>query len=303
MRGLADGGSADAILRRYYGDPQAALHNPALDPSTYDLSWAPPPVSKPQAELRDPAKQRPDDPFLASARDYLGADAAAKGAYGAGQLLADTYYKGREGDYSGLAENAPMLAMGMFPWARRRHIEEPNLNWQRSPVLQDPGKPSRWISPSDADRVEFTRSKGWAGVNFEPDLTLRPDKYPHTGTGQIAILDPSAARILGKDSEPLAPHEFRAYHGSNVAFDRIDPSKFQTFESSGDLTGSGFYATLSRKDAEDIAAARARALGGKPTVMDVAVDGRRIPITDYDAFNNMLQHWLNEKYAAPKTRQ
>jgi hypothetical protein len=177
---------------------------------------------------------------------------------------------------------------------------EPNLGWQASPIVEDPGPPSRYIpAVSDADRAAFTQAKDYAGVNYEPEAAINPGRLSHQGTGQIAILDPAAARIVAPGDE-LAAHEFRAYHGTNAPFREIDPSKFQSFEASGDLTGKGFYATLSRKDAEEIAKARVHALGGKPTVLDVAVDGRRIPIARDDAWENALQQWLAQKYPTKK---
>lgn len=114
----------DALTRLLaeYDDPRTAFRNPLLALSKEDYQrnpWAlpPPPPVEPKAEFR--AYRRPDDPFLAGVREYVGPDAVAKGSYGMGQLLADTYGKAREGDLSGVGGNLPEL-LGIFAGPRAK---------------------------------------------------------------------------------------------------------------------------------------------------------------------------------------
>lgn len=111
---MADNALANMLLRQYYGEPETALHDPAIDarghypwPTGFDK-----PVVPPQ-EARNAG--RPDDPFVRGAREYVGSDAVARGSYGLGQVLAETYGKGREGDLTGALENAPLLAAAALP--------------------------------------------------------------------------------------------------------------------------------------------------------------------------------------------
>src|SRR6202049_4099785 len=59
-----------------------------------------------QSELRNAASSRPED-AMAPVSNAL---SPTLGAYGMGQLLADSYGKAREGDGGGLADNARFLA-------------------------------------------------------------------------------------------------------------------------------------------------------------------------------------------------
>ncbi len=93
------------LLRRYYS-------NPALHPSRDEVPMLPPlPDRRP--ELRN--TRRPDDPFMAQAREYVGADAIARGAYGLGQTAGTGWDALRSGRYSDATLSALELLAGMAP--------------------------------------------------------------------------------------------------------------------------------------------------------------------------------------------
>jgi hypothetical protein len=93
------------LLRRYYA-------NPALHPERDDVPMLPPlPDRRP--ELRN--TRRPDDPFMAQAREYVGADAMARGAYGLGRTAGSGWDALRSGRYSDATLSALELMAGMAP--------------------------------------------------------------------------------------------------------------------------------------------------------------------------------------------
>lgn len=103
------------ILRRFYGSATPSdFDNPVLHPSPADVNpWAVEP--RPRAELRNPPP-RPGDAMAPVAE----AISPTLGAYGMGNLLGDTYNKGSEGDWKGVAANLPELAMAAAPMPGRK---------------------------------------------------------------------------------------------------------------------------------------------------------------------------------------
>lgn len=121
------------------------------------------PPKEPRHEVRN--VYRPDDPFMSAAREYIGADAAVKGAYGVGQMAGDTYLKGREGDWKGVAANLPeLLAMFAGPKAKTanhallaRAQEMAIKGATRDAIWKDTG----WFQGNDGKwRFEIDDSKG-----------------------------------------------------------------------------------------------------------------------------------------------
>lgn len=126
-----------------YADPQRSLRNPlyetALTQFRYDPYELPTPEPKPRGEIRNlPA--RPADPFAAPLAEAL---SPTMGAYGIGQLLADTYGKAREGDWGGLAGNAPLL-LGIFAGPRAKTANHAMLSRAQEMAKKGAGRDAIW---------------------------------------------------------------------------------------------------------------------------------------------------------------
>jgi hypothetical protein len=85
--------------------------------TTQDIEGAfaapPKPQSTPGAFIEN--VQRPTDQFANQIGEQI---SPTLGAFGVGQLAGDTALRFSEGDYTGAAMNAPMLAMAMMPGAK-----------------------------------------------------------------------------------------------------------------------------------------------------------------------------------------
>lgn len=103
---------ASDLLRRFYGSPDD-LSNPTVRPRPEDVNMWAPESRTPRAELRN--TPRPDDRFLSQAREYIGADAAAKGAYGLGNTVGHTYADLWNGRYSDATLSALEAIAAMAP--------------------------------------------------------------------------------------------------------------------------------------------------------------------------------------------
>lgn len=102
------------LLERYgYGDARWLTPDDLKRPVDPDWNRFALPPREPTAELRN--THRPDDPFMSAAREYVGADATARGAYGmgrtAGQLGADL----SRGNYSDATLSLIEILAGMAP--------------------------------------------------------------------------------------------------------------------------------------------------------------------------------------------
>ena len=76
----------------------------------------------------------------------------------------------------------------------------------------------------------------------------------------------------------------KLYHGTNVDFSVIDLSKSKQFKD----FGQGFYLTDIRKQAEELAAKKARLFGGFPIIQEYEFDesilnGSRLKVLGFDA--------------------
>lgn len=104
--------TTEETLAEYYSDPRRRLKGPAPEVDPY---WVEPSKPVTKGEIKNlPA--RPGDPVAGPLAEQL---SPTMGAYGMGQLLAETYGQAKEGDWKGLAENAPYL-FGIFAGPRAR---------------------------------------------------------------------------------------------------------------------------------------------------------------------------------------
>lgn len=102
------GGVADAdVLRDYLATNPVQRRDSDLPPM---VAWPQLPPMPPKAELRNPGP-RPSD-AMAPVSEAL---APFPAAYGMGQSAAETYLRGRAGDYAGAAESALPLGLAALP--------------------------------------------------------------------------------------------------------------------------------------------------------------------------------------------
>jgi GNAT superfamily N-acetyltransferase len=139
-----------------------------------------------EGEIRN-ALDRPYDRF---ARPIAEAISPTLGGYGMGQLGADTAMRASEGDWQGVAKNAPMLAMAAFPGVkgRRPHGSQ--------------------IRPTAMTGVRFGDQEGGHKFALAPDgaqaasafVDVRPDRvYIHDITTDPAMRRQGYATALVDD--------------------------------------------------------------------------------------------------------
>lgn len=112
---------------------RARYHDPALDVGTAKDAWPALPPLPPKAELRAPGP-RPADPMQPLYENL----SPTMGAYGAGQLLAEVYGHGKEGDWSGVADRLP-LAASIFAGVKAKTANLPML--ERAQAMAAKGAP------------------------------------------------------------------------------------------------------------------------------------------------------------------
>lgn len=215
------------ILRRFYGSPDD-LRNPIARPQPDDVNmWAMP--SRIPAELRN--TPRPDDPFVSQAREYIGADAAAKGAYGLGNTLGSTYANLWNGRYSDATLSAleAMAAMAPIPGAKGRGKghDPARTTGERSGVGAEAGRlPERggleggrdWVpAPRGADHPYITpadqprtaKIPGYGDVEARPIPQIEEAKRDYMASkgekawtpDELGTLDPDRARRIAEAFE------------------------------------------------------------------------------------------------------
>jgi hypothetical protein len=106
----------------------AALLGKQTTPFPSDFFPQLPPL--PQGEIRN-AMERPYDRFARPVAETL---SPTLGGYGMGQLAGDTAMRASEGDYSGAAQNLPMLAMAVMPGLKGKGV-----GLKHVPGLSTPG--------------------------------------------------------------------------------------------------------------------------------------------------------------------
>lgn len=171
---------ADKLLRQY-ADPLTPedFRNPALHPQSVNPFQLPPRAPRQTVENI----HRPDDPFMVQAREYMGADAAARGGYALGKTAAETAKMAKEGDWWGVAGNMPEIA-AIFagPKAKTANLDKLGLARAMEKLLHSSPDAIRnetgWFRGADKQwRFEIDDSKS----AFKPDIpwSVVPDAMSH----------------------------------------------------------------------------------------------------------------------------
>lgn len=186
---MAEPGDIAALLRAAYGDPM-------LERVAQSRPWPtlpPLPDNRPSLRSYDPQANRPRD-AMAPVAETL---SPTMGGYGMGELLAQMYGHGKEGDWGRMFADAPWLAAALAPGLRNR------LTIHKSPKVGIHGQ-------------------SFYDAHLDGDFIGRLSVHPDNRVGNVFV-DPSARR------QGIAS-ELYEHAAKDRSVPKLSPGDYQTPE-------------------------------------------------------------------------